>query len=55
MNRILSLQKMESVGVERAAMLNGEAESTCSWVGCGPSTASCVGCCEVSCDITIES
>lgn len=52
MSRILNLQKMESVGVEVAGML--EAPSTCSLIGCGNSTHSCVGCCGVTCDLTIE-
>lgn len=41
MNRILSLQKLESEGVESAGMLE---LSTCSYLWCGNSTFSCVGC-----------
>lgn len=41
MYRILSLQKLESEGVESAGML---LISTCSYLGCGNSTSSCVAC-----------
>lgn len=41
MKRILGLQKLESDGVECAGMLEF---STCSYLGCGNSTTSCVGC-----------
>lgn len=56
MNRILNLQKLDSVGVEQVAGGNMEAPpSTCSWFFCGPSTASCQSCCEyTNCEITLD-
>ena len=45
MSRILDLQRMESVGAERAGMQTDEDTSTCSYIGCGSSTASCIACC----------
>ena len=50
MSRILNLQKLQEVGSMRASMMQDAEASTCSYIGCGNSTASCVGCCTGTCD-----
>ena len=56
MSRILDLQKLNAIGVERAGMVDqAEMEnSTCSFIACGNSTFSCIDCCGHSCDISEE-
>ncbi|MCO4098229.1 MAG: SapB/AmfS family lantipeptide [Gemmatimonas sp.] len=50
MHAILNLQTLNPTGPEAAGMLSGEDTSTCSYIGCGNSTASCIGCCSGTCD-----
>ncbi|MCO4098228.1 MAG: SapB/AmfS family lantipeptide [Gemmatimonas sp.] len=45
MSRILELQRMDAIGAERAGMQDAEDASTCSYLACGSSTASCIACC----------
>jgi hypothetical protein len=52
MTRILAFQELSAVGIEAAAA--GEL-STCSYIGCGNSTASCVACCQGTCEKTSAS
>lgn len=45
MSRILNLQAFVPIGVDRAGTGAEEAASTCSYLFCGSSTASCQNCC----------
>ena len=56
MSRILHLQKLNAIGVERAgAGSPTDMEiSTCSYIACSNSTFSCEACCDFTCDIISE-